>query len=325
LLIPLILKFVIDNIIEADLTQAQKVNQLFWLMGISFVIFFIVRPPVEYIRQYLAQWVGSKVLYDLRDRLFDHIQRLSLRFYSNTKTGEIISRVIHDVEQTKTFVITGLMNVWLDMVTILIAIGIMLTMDVKLTIVAIILFPLFGFAVKYFYAKLRQLTRERSQALPEVQVHLHERVQGISVTRSFALEDYEQGQFDERNRNFLNRAIDHTKWNAKTFAATNTITDLAPLLVIAFAGYQVIGGNLTVGTMVAFVGYMERVYNPLRRLINASTTLTQSIASIDRVFEFMNEKYDIYDKKDAIELERVRGDINIENISFQYTDEDREV
>src|SRR5699024_10371867 len=246
-------------------------------------------------------------------------------YYSNTKTGEIISRVIHDVEQTKTFVITGLMNVWLDMVTILIAIGIMLTMDVKLTIVAIILFPLFGFAVKYFYAKLRQLTRERSQALAEVQGHLHERVQGISVTRSFALEDYEQGQFDERNRNFLNRAIDHTKWNAKTFAATNTITDLAPLLVIAFAGYQVIGGNLTVGTMVAFVGYMERVYNPLRRLINASTTLTQSIASIDRVFEFMNEKYDIYDKKDAIELERVRGDINIENISFQYTDEDREV
>src|SRR5699024_210778 len=73
LLIPLILKFVIDNIIEADLTQAEKVNQLFWLMGISFVIFFIVRPPVEYIRQYLAQWVGSKVLYDIRDRLFDHI------------------------------------------------------------------------------------------------------------------------------------------------------------------------------------------------------------------------------------------------------------
>jgi len=325
LLIPLILKYVIDSIIQGDMSQAEKTSQLFWLMGISFGIFLILRPPIEYFRQYLAQLVGSKILYDLRDRLFDHIQRLSLKYYSNTKTGEIISRVIHDVEQTKTFVITGLMNVWLDMVTILIAIGIMLTMDVKLTIVAIILFPLFGFAVKYFYAKLRQLTRERSQALAEVQGHLHERVQGISVTRSFALEDYEQGQFDERNRNFLNRAIDHTKWNAKTFAATNTITDLAPLLVIAFAGYQVIGGNLTVGTMVAFVGYMERVYNPLRRLINASTTLTQSIASIDRVFEFMNEKYDIYDKKDAIELERVRGDINIENISFQYTDEDREV
>src|SRR5699024_9630072 len=207
LLIPLILKYVIDNIIEADLSQTDKVNQLFWLMGISFIVFFVVRPPIEYIRQYLAQWVSSKILYDIRDRLFDHIQRLSLRFYSNTKTGEIISRVIHDVEQTKTFVITGLMNVWLDMVTILIAIAIMLTMDIKLTIVAIILFPFYGFSVKYFYGRLRRLTRERSQALAEVQGHLHERVQGIPVTRSFALEDYEQGQVDERNSDFLDTDI----------------------------------------------------------------------------------------------------------------------
>src|SRR5690625_234617 len=285
LLIQLITKFVIEDIIGAEvLTSSEKTTKLTTIIVIAFVIFLFLRPPIEYYRQYLAQWVSSNILYDIRDKLFEHIQRLSLRFYSNTKTGEIIARVIHDVEQTKVFVVTGLMNVWLDAVTILIAIGIMLTMNVPLTIVSIILFPLYGFAVKYFYSKLRQLTRDRSQALAEVQGHLHERVQGMSVTRSFALEDYEQEQFDEQNRNFLNRAITHTKWNAKTFAVTNTITDLAPLLVIAFAGYQVITQSLTLGTMVAFVGYMERVYSPLRRLVNASTELTQSIASIDRFF-----------------------------------------
>ena len=325
LLIPLILKYVIDNIIEGDMTQAAKTTQLLWLMGISFTIFLILRPPIEYARQYLAQLVASKILYDIRNKIFDHLQRLSLNFYSNTKTGAIISRVIHDVEQTKEFVVTGLMNVWLDIVTIIIAIIIMLTMDVKLTIVSIILFPLFGFAVKYFYAKLRELTRQRSQALAEVQGHLHERVQGFPVTRSFALEDYEQEQFDIRNKNFLTKAINHSKWNAKTFAVTNTITDLAPLLVIAYAGFQVINGNLTVGTMVAFVGYMERVYSPLRRLINASTVLTQSIASIDRVFELMNEKYDIEDKKDAVKLGRLEGNISFENISFQYNDDEHQV
>lgn len=325
LLIPLILKYVIDEIIEGDLSTSAKYSQLFWLMGISFTVFLILRPPIEYIRQYLAQLVASKVLYDLRDKLFEHIQRLSLRYYSNTKTGEIISRVIHDVEQTKVFVVTGLMNVWLDLITILIAISIMLTMDVVLTIVSIILFPLFWFAVQFFYGRLRRLTRERSQALAEVQGHLHERVQGISVTRSFALEEYEQNQFDERNGRFLNKAIEHTKWNAKTFAVTNTITDLAPILVIAYAAYQVIGGNLSVGTMVAFVAYMERVYSPLRRLINASTALTQSIASIDRVFEFKNEDYDVYDKDDAIELEDVRGEIEFDKISFQYDEEEHHV
>lgn len=325
LLIPLILKYVIDNIIQGDMSQATKTSRLLWLMGISFVIFLLLRPPIEYIRQYLAQTVSSKILYDIRNKIFDHLQRLSLNFYSNTKTGEIISRVIHDVEQTKNFVITGLMNVWLDLVTIVIAIIIMLTMDIKLTLVSIILFPLFGFAVKYFYAKLRELTRQRSQALAEVQGHLHERVQGFPVTRSFALEDYEQEQFDVRNKNFLTKAIEHSKWNAKTFAVTNTITDLAPLLVIAYAGFQVINGNLTIGTMVAFVGYMERVYNPLRRLINASTVLTQSIASIDRVFELMDERYDIEDKDDALELDRLHGDISMEKVNFQYNDDDKQV
>ncbi|HLR42086.1 MAG TPA: ABC transporter ATP-binding protein, partial [Pseudogracilibacillus sp.] len=202
---------------------------------------------------------------------------------------------------------------------------IMLTMDVKLTLVSIILFPLYGFSVKYFYAKLRSLTRERSQALAEVQGHLHERVQGIPVTRSFALEDYEQDQFDQRNKRFLNKAIEHTDWNAKTFAVTNTITDLAPLLVITYAGYQVIQGNLTIGTMVAFTAYMERVYSPLRRLINSSTVLTQSIASIDRVFEFMNEDYDIKDKKEAVTLERVHGNIDFNNVSFAYDEKDGNV
>ncbi|WP_163529383.1 ABC transporter ATP-binding protein [Halobacillus ihumii] len=326
LLMPLIIKYVIDNIINSEsLGQSEKIDQLLLLMGGAFFVFLILRPPIEYIRQYLAQWIGNTILYDVRDKLFDHIQKLSLRFYSQTKTGEIISRVIHDVEQTKTFVITGLMNIWLDMFTIVIAIIIMLTLDPWLTLVSVALFPLYGFAVKFFYARLRRLTRDRSQALAEVQGHLHERVQGMPVIRGFALEDYEHEQFDTRNSNFLDKAIKHTNWNAYTYSVTNTITDLAPLLVITFAGYQVITGALTVGTMVAFVGYMDRVYNPLRRLVNSATVLTQSIASMDRVFEFFDEKYDIVDKKNAKRLEHVHGDVTFKDVSFRYDEDEPDV
>lgn len=326
LLMPLILKYVLDDIIYVEtLTTDEKVTQLLWVMGIAFLIFLIIRPPIEYARQYYAQWVGNTVLFDIRDKLFDHIQKLSLKYYSKTKSGEIISRVINDVEQTKNFVMTGLMNVWLDLITIFIALGIMFAMDIPLTLVAIALFPFFGFAIKYFYSRLRQLTRERSQKLAEVQGHLHERIQGVPVTRSFALEDYEQEQFGKRNSGFLNKALEHTDWNAKTFAVTNTITDLAPLLVIAYAGYQVINGNVTVGTMVAFVGFMDRVYSPLRRLVNSSTVLVQSIASIDRVFEFMNEKYDITDKEGAEQLDRVEGTVEFEHVSFHYDEDELQV
>lgn len=322
---PLILKYVVDDIIQTSFPFDEKMNKLYWLMGGAAVIFVVLRPPIEYWRQYYAQWVGSKILYDIRDKMFDHIQRLSLRFYSNNKSGEIISRVIHDVEQTKTFVITGLMNVWLDMATIIIAVAIMFSMDFWLTIVALSMLPVYAFSVKFFYARLRQLTKDRSQALAEVQGHLHERVQGMSVIRSFALEDHEQVQFDKRNSKFLNKAMDHTKWNAKTFSVVNTVTDIAPLLVIGFAAYQAISGNITIGALVAFVAYMDRLYNPLRRLVNSSTTLTQSIASMDRMFEFLDESYDIEDSPGAKALNNVKGALDFENVSFTYNEEESDV
>ncbi len=326
LLIPLILKYVVDTIINGQgLTSGDKLSKLLWLMGGSFFIFGVLRPPIEYYRQYYAQWVGSKILYDIRDKLYGHIQRLSLRFYSNNKSGEIISRVINDVEQTKDFVITGLMNVWLDMFTIVIAIVIMATMDGWLTVAALAMLPFYGLSVKYFYTRLRGLTKQRSQALAEVQGHLHERVQGMSVIRSFALEDYEQVQFDKRNSHFLNKAMDQTTWNAKTFAVVNTITDIAPLLVIGFAAYRAIGGHISVGEVVAFAGYMDRLYNPLRRLVNSSTTLTQSLASMDRVFEFMDEEYDIKDQPKARELTDVKGELSFNEVYFRYNEDEPHV
>ncbi|MCY7964010.1 ABC transporter ATP-binding protein/permease [Bacillus inaquosorum] len=321
LALPLLLKYVVDDIIQGGGTANDKTTSLFTIMAIMFALFLILRPPVEYYRQYFAQWTASKVLYDIRAKLFDHIQKLSLRFYANTRTGEVISRVINDVEQTKDFVITGLMNIWLDMLTILIVISIMLTLDIKLTLISIVLFPLYGISVKYFYGRLRRLTRERSQALAQVQGHLHERIQGMPVIRSFAIEGHEQAHFNEKNSHFLDKAIRHTNWNAKTFAVVNTITDLAPLIVIACAGYFVINGPLTVGTMVAFVGYIDRMYNPVRRLINSSTTLTQSIASMDRVFEFIDEPYELTDKPNAIKADQIRGEVEFQNVSFQYEKE----
>ncbi|WP_282155435.1 ABC transporter ATP-binding protein [Cytobacillus gottheilii] len=325
LLIPLLIKYVIDDIIGGDAADSEKTSTLFWLMGGMIVIFVLARPPIEYYRQYFAQWVSSKILYDIRDRLFVHIQKLSFKYYANTRAGEVISRVINDVEQTKTFVVTGLMNLWLDVSTIIIAVIIMFNMDITLTIVSLILFPFYAFSVKYFFGNLRKLTRVRSQALAEVQGYLHERVQGMAVIKSFATEDYEQGNFDRQNSNFLQKAIDHTKWNAKAFAVVNTITDISPLLVIGYAGYQVIQENISLGVMMAFIAYIDRLYAPLRRLVNSSTTLTQSIASMDRVFELLDEKYDIDDAPNAVECKEVNGHIQFKDVSFKYNENEEDV
>ncbi|WP_275296681.1 ABC transporter ATP-binding protein [Brevibacillus choshinensis] len=327
LLLPLLIKYVIDDLLPSPLPQAEKMTQLFWLMLGAFLLFTVVRAPVEYIRQYYAQWVSSRILFDIRNQLFSHLQRLSMRYYNNTKTGEVISRVINDVESTKSFVETGLMNLWLDLITIVLTLGIMFYMDLELTIVAIIVFPLYSISVKYFYKRLRQLTKDRSAALARLQGHLYERVNGMSLIRSFALEEHESRQFAKENNHFLAKALAHTRWNANTFAVVNTVTDIAPLLVIAYAGYQVIGGSMSVGTLVAFYAYLDRLYTPLRRLVNSSTVLTQAIASMDRMFEFIDESYDIVDRPGAREMpvdpvtKRIRGEVRFENVSFRYREE----
>ncbi|MEH7247782.1 ABC transporter ATP-binding protein [Neobacillus niacini] len=321
LMIPILIKYVIDDIIgKSGLTSDEKIDKLLLIMGVMIVVFVVLRPPIEYYRQYFAQWTSSKILYDIRDRMYTHIQKLSFKYYANTRSGEIISRVINDVEQTKTFVITGLMNLWLDIATIIIAIIIMFYMNVSLTFVSILLFPLFAISIKYFFGNLRKLTRSRSQALAEVQSYLHERVQGMPVIKSFAIEEFEQAQFAKQNKNFLDKALEHTSWNAKSFAAVNTITDIAPLLVIGYSAYLVIQGGLSLGTMIAFFAYIDKLYSPLRRLVNSSTTLTQSFASMDRVFEFLDVKYDIVDSPNAIECKDVKGDITFDHVQFTYNE-----
>lgn len=326
LFLPWLVQIILDDILLGEgLSAEEKTRQLFTWIGIALVLFFIIRPPIEYYRQYFAQNLSNNILFDIRKELYGHLQKLSLKYYANTRAGEVISRVINDVEQTKSFVMTGLMNLWLDLATIVIVVAIMFSMDVKLTIVSLLALPFYAISVKYFFGRLRGLTRARSQALAGVQSYLHERVTGMSIIKSFTLERHEQAIFDETNGEFLNKALDHSRWNAKSFAVVNTITDIAPLLVIAYAGYQVIHEDLTIGIMVAFYAYIERLYGPLRRLVSSSTTLTQSIASMDRMFELMDEKYDVQDKPKAIELADAKGKLSFENVSFQYEEDGKTV
>lgn len=326
LTLPMILKYVVDDLLNNHaLSVADRVSKLMLVLGGAFVLFVIIRGPVEYYRQYFAQLITSKVLFDMRNKLYSHLQRLSLRYYQNTKVGEAISRFINDVEQSKNLVEVGMMNVWLDMFTLLFALGFMFYLNPVLALVSIAILPLYGIAVNKLYKRLKLLTKDRSQALAAIQGYLHERIQGIAIIRSFTMERVDQKQFEDINGRFLEKAMAQTRWNAFTFAIINTLTDIAPLLVIGYGGYEVIQGNLTIGTFVAFFGYLDRMYAPLRRLINSSTVLTQASASLERVMELLEEPYDIVDQPDARPLTGAVGAIDFDKVWFKYNDENEYV
>ncbi|TFE19565.1 ABC transporter ATP-binding protein [Cohnella luojiensis] len=321
LTVPLFLQYAVDDILLADLPQDDKISRLVELIAISFVLFVIIRYPIEYFRQYFAQLTTSKILFDLRNKLYGHLQRLSLRFYQERKSGEIISRMMNDAEQTKAIVETGMMNVWLDLFTLTIALAIMLSMNATLTLVAILILPFYGIAVVKLYRKLKTFARSRSAALADMQGYLNEHVVGIPVVKSFTLEQYEKKQFGLKNGKFLERALALTRWNALTNAIINTLTEIAPLLILLGGGYLVITKSLTIGGFVAFYGYLDRLYTPLRRLVSASTELTQASASLERVMELLNEPQDIKDGKDAKPLNKITGRIEFEDVSFRYREE----
>lgn len=317
--LPLFLKYVIDDLILSNQPVDVKVEKLTYVMLLAFGLFVLIRSPIEYFRQYFAQFITSRILYDMRNRLYEHIQKLSLRYYQNHKTGEIISRMINDAEQSKSIVETGMMNVWLDLFTLSIALGFMFYMDFELTLVSIAVLPLYAISVKKLYKRLKEYTKSRSQALANLQSYLFERVNGMPVLKSFTLEKVEQANFDDKNQKFLQRALALSKWNALTNAIINTLTDLAPLLVLSYGGYQVIHGNITLGAFIAFFAYLDRLYSPLRRLVNSSTELTQASASLERVTELMNEPYEIVDSPQAKSITDVKGKIDFNDVCFRYT------
>ncbi len=213
-----------------------------------------------------------------------------------------------------------MMNIWLDMFTLLFVLIVMFFLNPVLTLVSIAILPFYGIAVSMLYKRLKKLTKDRSQALAGIQAYLHERIQGISVIRSFTLEKFDHHKFKGINQNFLNKALAQTRWNALTFSIINTLTDIAPILVIGYGGYRVIQHDLTLGTFVAFFGYLDRLYAPLRRLINSSQVLTQASASWERVLELMEEPYDIVDAPDAKQLGTSARQIAFNKVWFKYND-----
>jgi ATP-binding cassette, subfamily B, putative efflux pump len=205
--LPFVMKYVIDQILLGSMPLEEKITRLLYVIAVTFVLFVVIRLPIEYYRQYFAQLITSRVLYDMRNKLYGHIQKLSLRFYQNRKVGEVISRIMNDVEQTKSIVETGMMNIWLDIFSLSIALIFMFFMDPILTLISIAVLPFYGIAVKKLYKRLKDLTKSRSHSLAEMQGYLHERVNGVAVTKSFTLEEYEEKQFDRKNNQFLHRAL----------------------------------------------------------------------------------------------------------------------
>jgi ABC-type multidrug transport system fused ATPase/permease subunit len=281
----------------------------------------------SYLQTYLVGWVGQRALQDLRVRIFTHLQKMSIGFFTRNRPGVLISRITNDVDALDQLISTGVVTLFQSTLTLLGVVIIMLLLDVGLALVVFLTFPLLAIASVVFRivaASAYRITRER---IAEVTAYLQETLSGIRVVRSFAQEERHVGRMGELNE--LNREANMKTvyLNASYFPAVELLSAVGTAVILLYGGYQAL--DLTgdaraeqIGVVVAFVGYLSTFFDPIQQLSNLYTTYQQGMAALDKIFDLLDTEPDLVDKPDAEDPGTLRGEIEMDHVWFSYGGDD---
>jgi len=284
----------------------------------SLIVIYALWGISIYFRSYYAQLAGHRVILDLRTDLYQHITRMGHAFFQTRQSGGIVSRLMSDIALAQNFVGNAMTNIWMDLASCVFYLYVLFSMDVPMTLAALIVFPFYILSMRTLGTKSKKTSKAVQEALEEFSGDIQERVSGINVVKSFATERREAKNFFSGARNLF----DLTMVNVKTSTLANTIvqwlTQMATLGLIWYGGYRLYTGQVSIGTVVAFTLLIRELYFPINRISEMNTILHNSLAAIDRVFEVFDIQADVKEKPDATILNRLQGRITFENVRFTY-------
>jgi ABC-type multidrug transport system fused ATPase/permease subunit len=314
LLPPLFQREIIDEVIGAS-----ELRRLGFLVAVMIGVYALAS-LVEFGDQYLRHTVGEKFLLDLRVRIYDFLQRLSLSFFERTSTGELMSRVTNDVNELEHFITHGVTLMAVDLLRLLGASIILIVLDWRLALVVLLLVPVIGFGLRRFNRRVRPIYRRARDRLGNINAQLQDDLSGMRVIHAFGQQEAELARFRTVSERYYQERV-RAIWAWSTlFPAIYFVSALGGALVLGLGARMAINGQITLGTLVAFLAYIASFYDPLRRLADVDNTFQQAIAAADRIFELLDEEPDITDARDAVRLERVRGEIVFDDVHFHYGD-----
>ncbi|MCA9900451.1 MAG: ABC transporter ATP-binding protein [Anaerolineales bacterium] len=268
----------------------------------------------------IMAYVGTKVVADYRSDLFRHLHTLSLNFHNNYSVGRLMSRLISDVGVLQDFItwsITGLFRSFFTLTGIIIA---MLILNWRLALVTFAVLPLMVGLTNYWRTRVRGAYRATRQRLSLINGYLNESISGIRVTKSFIREDKNSQHFDDLNYSFFDANVDASRLTAIFFPGVDFMGSLATALVVGVGGWLVLGDALTTGTLVAFVLYIDRFFDPIRELAQRYNTFQATMAASERVFGLLDTKSDLLDAPNAHDLPPVQGHVAFKDVKFSYQD-----
>lgn len=266
----------------------------------------------------IMAFVGTRIVADVRSELFRHLHTLSLNFYNNYSVGRLMSRLISDVGVLQDFIswsLTGLTRAGFTLIGIIIA---MLVLNWRLALVTFIVLPLMIVLTNYWRSRVREAYRATRQRLSLINGYLNESITGIRVTKSFTREARNLAHFGDLNASYFDANVEATRLSAIFFPGVDFMGSLATALVVGVGGYLVLGETLTAGTLVAFVLYVERFFEPIRELAQRYNTFQATMAASERIFTLLDNQPDLHDAPDAYELPAISGRVEFDHVDFGY-------
>jgi ABC-type multidrug transport system fused ATPase/permease subunit len=285
---------------------------------IVFLVAALLNWLATYAQTYLINWVGQRALQDLRLELFEHLQRLSIGFYSRRKTGVLISRLTNDVQALDQLVTEGLATLGSATLTLVGTAVILVVLDPGLALVTFLTFPVLLVGSLAFRIASSEAYRATREKIAQVTAYLQETLSGVRVVRAFGQERRHGSRFAELNDENRDANMTTVYLNAAYFPSVELLTAVATAAILLYGGNQVLDGEATIGVLASFVFYLQSFFDPIQSLSQLYTTYQAGMAALDKIFELLDEEPDIADRPDAIELPRVRGEIEFDDVTFSY-------
>ena len=268
--------------------------------------------------QYLRHVLGERFLLDLRVLLYDYLQRLSISFFENQQTGEIMSRITNDVNALENFVTHSVGFLIVDLLRLVGTAIILFALDWQLALLTLLPVPILAVAMRLFNTSVRPIYRQIRDRLGDINAELQDNISGIRVIQAFGQERHELDRFTQRSTRYYEERVKGIRYWATFFPAIRFVASLGMAIVLGVGAYRVFNGALTLGGLVAFISYVASFYDPIHRLVQTDNMVQQAIAAGERVFELLDTVPDIEDAPDAIELPAIQGAIAFEGVSFRY-------
>lgn len=321
LLTPLVMRDLIDKTIPTG-----NIKRLIFL-ALALLLIPAINSVINVTQRRINSRVGEGVIYDLRMALYGSLQFMSLRFYTNTKVGELMSRLNNDVVGAQTAISSTIVGIITQIIQTTAVLAVMLTLEWRLTLISVAILPLFILVARLLGTQLRDMARKQMEANAQMNAMMIEtlNIGGALLVKLFGRRQLEVDRFGQRAAQVRDLSVKRTFTGSIFMAIIGLISAVGSALVYGLGGYYVIQGAFTIGTIVAFGAYLGNLYGSLQGLSNSPVEFATSMVSFERVFEVIDLYVDIAEKPDALDLKNSRGEIVFDNVSFKYESGDEKL